>query len=216
MLRRAHCRLGGTSEGRAVVLKMRKTAYVDLSLGTTKVVETSEDRLDEFLGSRGYGANLRSRAAGRRSALLDPDNAVVLTSGLFSNTPWPAASRYHLPLAADGLLRIRERRRQARPVPRSVRLRRSGGARLRREAGSPPRRSRVGPSSAGGRPVASLFFVVPGGAPRPGEGGALMRPTSPYARDPCRGGGGPARAGRGIIGGSGTSSNGEGDGNAVQ
>jgi dihydroorotate dehydrogenase/Pyruvate/2-oxoacid:ferredoxin oxidoreductase delta subunit len=64
-------------------------------------------------------------------------------------------------------------------------------------------------------PTGSLLLQR-GGVPRPDEGGAMMRHTSPYARDPCGGGGGPARAGRGIIGGSGTSSSGEGDGDAVQ
>jgi aldehyde:ferredoxin oxidoreductase len=75
---------------------MRKTAYVDLSRGTTGVVETSRDRLDEFLGGRGYGASLLYDLVPPGVAPLDPDNAVVLTSGLFSGTPWPAASRYHL------------------------------------------------------------------------------------------------------------------------
>ncbi len=75
---------------------MRKTAYVDLSLGATEIVDTPRDRLDEFLGGRGYGASLIYDLAPPGIAPLDPESALILTSGLFSGTPWPAASRYHL------------------------------------------------------------------------------------------------------------------------
>ncbi|MDD5220763.1 MAG: aldehyde ferredoxin oxidoreductase family protein [Candidatus Bipolaricaulis sp.] len=75
---------------------MRKTAYVDLSLGSTEIADTPDDRLGAFLGGRGYGASLLYDLVPPGVGPLDPGNALILTSGLFSGTSWPAASRYHL------------------------------------------------------------------------------------------------------------------------
>ena|GEM_PF-1573238 len=214
-LSHAHRGLGGTSSGsggRAVVFKMRKTAYVDLSHGTTEVVETSRDRLDEFLGGRGYGASLLYDLVPPGVALLDPGNAVVLTSGLFSNTPWPAASRYHLTFRSPltGCYGYANAGGKLGPSLAACGF----GAVVVRGRAETPVHPLAGRGSVATLPAGALQLQR-GRGPRPGEGRAMMRPTSPQARDPCVGGGGPTGAGRGIIGGSGTLSNREGDGDAV-
>ncbi len=75
---------------------MRKTAYVDLSTRTVRIEETTEDTLMRFLGGRGYGAYLLYRLVPPEVKPHSPENAVIISSGLFSGTPWPAAARYHL------------------------------------------------------------------------------------------------------------------------
>jgi len=75
---------------------MRKTAYVDLSARTVKIEETREETIAQFLGGRGYGAHLLYKLVPPRVSPDSPDNVTIISSGLFSGTPWPAAARYHL------------------------------------------------------------------------------------------------------------------------
>lgn len=75
---------------------MRKTAYIDLSTHAVKVEDTPKGTIMQFLGGRGYGAYLLYRLVPPEVEPHSPNNAVIISSGLFSGTPWPAAARYHL------------------------------------------------------------------------------------------------------------------------
>ncbi len=75
---------------------MRKTAYVDLSTRTVKIEESREETIAQFLGGRGYGAYLLYKLVPPRIFPDSQNNVAIISSGLFSGTPWPAAARYHL------------------------------------------------------------------------------------------------------------------------
>jgi aldehyde:ferredoxin oxidoreductase len=75
---------------------MGKTAYVNLSQAEIRVEPTADALLAPFLGGRGYGARLLFTLAGPTVLPLAPENPLIFTTGPFSGTPWPAASRYHL------------------------------------------------------------------------------------------------------------------------
>jgi len=75
---------------------MRKTMTVDLSAGTTRVMDTPRAAIDNYLGGRGYAASLLFELVPPKNNAAISDNALILSSGLLNGTPWPAASRYHL------------------------------------------------------------------------------------------------------------------------
>ncbi len=75
---------------------MRKTAYIDLSTRTVKIEDTFDETIVWFLGGRGYGAYMLYRLVPPEVEPHSPENAVIISSGLFSGSPWPAAARYHL------------------------------------------------------------------------------------------------------------------------
>ena len=75
---------------------MAKTAWVDLTHNTVEVKETDPSLLARFLGGRGLGAKLVYDLVPPGADPLGPENVIVFTGGLFSGTPWPAASRYHV------------------------------------------------------------------------------------------------------------------------
>jgi aldehyde:ferredoxin oxidoreductase len=75
---------------------MRKTAYIDLFTHTVKIEDTCKETIVRFLGGRGYGAYLLYRLVPPEVKPHSPENTVIISSGLFSGTPWPAAARYHL------------------------------------------------------------------------------------------------------------------------
>lgn len=75
---------------------MALSAYVDLSTGAVDNKETDPSLLTRFLGGRGLGAKLLFDRVGRETAPFDPGNCLVFTTGPFSATPWPTASRYHV------------------------------------------------------------------------------------------------------------------------
>lgn len=75
---------------------MRKTAYIDLFAHTVKIEDTCKETIVRFLGGRGYGAYLLYRLVPPEVKPHSPENTVIISSGLFSGTPWPAAARYHL------------------------------------------------------------------------------------------------------------------------
>ena len=73
-----------------------KTAYVDLSPGTIRVVPTDPDLLERFLGGRGLGAALLFRHLADPSDPLSPENPLIFATGPLTGTPWPAGTRYHV------------------------------------------------------------------------------------------------------------------------
>ncbi|MBC8449313.1 MAG: aldehyde ferredoxin oxidoreductase, partial [Chloroflexi bacterium] len=73
-----------------------KTAYVDLSPGTIRVVPTDPDLLERFLGGRGLGAALLFRHLADPSNPLSPENPLIFATGPLTGTPWPAGARYHV------------------------------------------------------------------------------------------------------------------------
>lgn len=75
---------------------MGLTAFIDLSTGAVDNRDTDPSLLTRFLGGRGLGAKLLFDRVGRETAPFDPANCLVFTTGPFSATPWPTASRYHV------------------------------------------------------------------------------------------------------------------------
>ena len=75
---------------------MLLTAVVDLTNGSTQYQETDPALLARFLGGRGLGARLLYDRVGPDVAPFDRDNCPIFTTGPFSDTPWPTASRYHV------------------------------------------------------------------------------------------------------------------------
>jgi len=75
---------------------MRKTAYVNLSGHAIELVDTPTEAIGAYLGGRGYAASILYDLVGKEVEPDSQDNAIIISSGLFSGTPWPAASRYHL------------------------------------------------------------------------------------------------------------------------
>ena len=75
---------------------MALTALVDLSSGSIRYSETDPALKKRFLGARGIGARILFDRVGTRVAPFDPENCLIFTTGPFSGTPWPTASRYHV------------------------------------------------------------------------------------------------------------------------
>ncbi|MEW5717988.1 MAG: aldehyde ferredoxin oxidoreductase N-terminal domain-containing protein, partial [Chloroflexota bacterium] len=75
---------------------MALTALVDLSRGSIEYSETDPALRKRFLGARGIGAKILFDRVGARVAPFDPENCLIFTTGAFSGTPWPTASRYHV------------------------------------------------------------------------------------------------------------------------
>ena len=77
-------------------MNTRKTCYVDLSARTIELVDTPTEMIGSYLGGRGYAASILYDLVGKEVEPESQESAVILSSGLFSGTPWPAAARYHL------------------------------------------------------------------------------------------------------------------------
>ncbi|NPV56627.1 MAG: aldehyde ferredoxin oxidoreductase family protein [Anaerolineae bacterium] len=75
---------------------MANIAWVDLTNNTVEVKKTDPQLLAHFLGGRGLGAKLVYDLVPPGADPLGPDNVIVFTGGVFSGTPWPTASRYHV------------------------------------------------------------------------------------------------------------------------
>ena len=73
---------------------MGYSAFVDLTRSTVSVLPTSDDELDRFLGGRGLGARLLF-ARGHPDP-LSPAAPLILTTGPFTGTTWPASARGHV------------------------------------------------------------------------------------------------------------------------
>jgi len=77
-------------------MNTRKTGYVDLSAHAIELVDTPTEMIGSYLGGRGYAASILYDLVGKEVEPESQESAVIISSGLFSGTPWPAASRYHL------------------------------------------------------------------------------------------------------------------------
>ncbi|MEA3239443.1 MAG: aldehyde ferredoxin oxidoreductase family protein [Candidatus Bipolaricaulota bacterium] len=77
-------------------MNVRKTGYVDLSAHAIELVDTQAAAIGSYLGGRGYAASILYDLVGKDVEPESRENALIISSGLFSGTPWPAASRYHL------------------------------------------------------------------------------------------------------------------------
>ena len=77
-------------------MNMRKTVYINLSTREIEVMDTPQEAIESFLGGRGYAASILYNLVPKEVGPEDPGNAIIVSTGLFSGTPWPAASRYHL------------------------------------------------------------------------------------------------------------------------
>jgi aldehyde:ferredoxin oxidoreductase len=75
---------------------MAKTAFIDLSDGDVRVVETERDDVRRFLGGRGLGARLLYEAVGPDVDPLGPDNLLIFTAGPLAGSAWPTSSRLHV------------------------------------------------------------------------------------------------------------------------
>jgi aldehyde:ferredoxin oxidoreductase len=75
---------------------MALTVLVDLSSGAIQSSETDPVLKKRFLGARGIGAKVLFDHVGVHVAPFDPENCLIFTTGPFSGTPWPTASRYHV------------------------------------------------------------------------------------------------------------------------
>lgn len=75
---------------------MAKTSLINLSTGRVEITDTDPALLQRFLGGRGLGARLLFDLVGPQVEPFDPRNCLIFTSGVFSGTPWPTASRYHV------------------------------------------------------------------------------------------------------------------------
>ena len=75
---------------------MANTAWIDLTRGEIQIKETDPDLLIKFLGGRGLGAKYLFDLVSPGIDPFGPDNYLIFTNGLFSGTPWPSASRYHV------------------------------------------------------------------------------------------------------------------------
>lgn len=84
---------------------MANTAWINLSTGTIKVEKTDPELLQKYLGGRGLGAKYLYDTVKPGIDPFGPENRIIFTNGLFSGTPWPSASRYHVTFkspATDG------------------------------------------------------------------------------------------------------------------
>jgi aldehyde:ferredoxin oxidoreductase len=84
---------------------MAKTAWINLTTGDIRVEETDPELLQLYLGGRGLGAKYLYDTIQPGTDPFGPDNYLIFTNGLFSGTPWPSASRYHVTFkspATDG------------------------------------------------------------------------------------------------------------------
>ncbi len=84
---------------------MANTAWIDLTKGEIQVKETDPDLLIKFLGGRGLGTKYLFDLVSPGTDPFSPENYLIFTNGLFSGTPWPSASRYHVTFkspATDG------------------------------------------------------------------------------------------------------------------
>ncbi|MCL4395361.1 MAG: aldehyde ferredoxin oxidoreductase family protein [Chloroflexi bacterium] len=75
---------------------MALTATVNLSNGAIDYVQTDARTLERFLGGRGLGAKILFDRVGPAVQPFDPDNCLIFSTGRFSGSPWPTASRYHV------------------------------------------------------------------------------------------------------------------------
>lgn len=75
---------------------MALTAFIDLTNQEVACQASREDWLEAFLGGRGYAARLLFDRVGTGIQPLDPENCLIFSTGLFSATSWPTASRYHV------------------------------------------------------------------------------------------------------------------------
>ncbi len=73
---------------------MAKTAWIDLTLGKAEVLETPEELLHDYVGSRGIAAKTLYDLAGPEVGPFDPANPLIFSTGPLTGTPWPSAARY--------------------------------------------------------------------------------------------------------------------------
>jgi aldehyde:ferredoxin oxidoreductase len=70
-----------------------RVLHVDLSRGTHRVEELSEEMTRQFIGGRGIGAWLLWRATRAGGSALEPDNPLILSNGRLAGTPAPCSGR---------------------------------------------------------------------------------------------------------------------------
>jgi aldehyde:ferredoxin oxidoreductase len=75
---------------------MALTAHIELSSGAIQYSTTEPTLKRRFLGARGIGAKILFDRVGARISPFDSENCLIFTTGPFSGTPWPTASRYHV------------------------------------------------------------------------------------------------------------------------
>lgn len=75
---------------------MANAAWINLTTGVIRVEETDPELLQQYLGGRGLGAKYLYDLVRPGVDPFGPENYLIFTNGLFSGTPWPSASRYHV------------------------------------------------------------------------------------------------------------------------
>lgn len=75
---------------------MANTAWLDLSTGEVEVRKTDPELLHRFLGGRGLAVKYLYDHVPAGADPFGPENCLIFSSGLFSGTPWPSSSRYHV------------------------------------------------------------------------------------------------------------------------
>jgi len=74
----------------------RKAAFVDLTSGSVQTKEIPEELRHRFLGGRGIDMYLLYNLVGPGIDPLGPENVLLVSAGLLTGTPAPAAARTHV------------------------------------------------------------------------------------------------------------------------
>ena len=72
------------------------TASIDLTSHQIQYTQTDATLLKQYLGGRGLGAKFLFDLVPPHVNAYDPENHLIFSTGSFSGTPWPTASRYHV------------------------------------------------------------------------------------------------------------------------
>lgn len=78
------------------MVRDRKAAFVDLSSGTVQVLMIPEELRRRFLGGRGIDMYLLYNLVAPGVDPLGPENVLLVSAGLLTGTPAPAAARTHV------------------------------------------------------------------------------------------------------------------------
>lgn len=78
------------------MLSERKAAFVDLSRGTVDILPIPMELRQRFLGGRGIDMYLLYNLVGPGVDPLGPENVFLVSAGLLTGTPAPAAARTHV------------------------------------------------------------------------------------------------------------------------
>ncbi len=78
------------------MLRDRKAAFIDLTSGSIRVMPIPEELRLRFLGGRGIDMYLLYNLVGPGVDPLGPDNVLLVSAGLLTGTPAPAAARTHV------------------------------------------------------------------------------------------------------------------------